>query len=97
MFEFVTVDSSGHARQADRLRIRSKAALDKNKRANSRRSRREAKRLALLEKEAAACASLSAPPPHDFRLVSFAEKIGTESQELLYKSAHSPLQIQIDP
>jgi len=87
MFEFVTMDPAGRALPADRARIRSRAALEKNKRPDSRRSRREARRLALQQKEAVARASLPLPPPHDLRLVPFAEKIGGESQELLYKSA----------
>jgi hypothetical protein len=90
MFEFVTMDPTGRALPADRVRIRSLAAREKNKRADSRRSRREAKRLALLHEEIVACAGLSLPspsaPPHDLQLVPFAEKLGSESQELLYKS-----------
>ncbi|KAF2441897.1 hypothetical protein P171DRAFT_418755 [Karstenula rhodostoma CBS 690.94] len=87
MFEFVSIGPTGRALPVDKLRIRSRAARDKNKRADSRRSRREAKRLALLHKEIVACASLSlpSPPPHDLQLVPFAEKIGGESQQLLYK------------
>lgn len=86
MFEFVSVDASGRAITADRIRIRSKAASEKNKRAGSRRTRREAKRLALLQKEVAALAGIPSPPPHDLRLVHFAERIDSESQTLLYKS-----------
>ena len=81
------MDASGRALPADRSRIRSKAALEKNKRADSRRSRREAKRLALLEKEAASRVRPPSPPPHDLQLVPFAEKIDIESQELLHKGA----------
>ena len=91
MFEFVLVDSSGRALPADRSRIRSKAALDKNKRADSRRSRRDAKRNALLEKEAAIRTRVPAPPPHDFQPIPFAEKIDFESQKLLHTSTQSSL------
>lgn len=87
MFEFVSVDASGRAVAGDRSRIRSKAASEKNKRADSRRSRREAKRLAKLEREAATCVSPPYAPPHDLRLVPFAEKIDFDSQELLHKGA----------
>ena len=89
MFEFVTMDPAGRALPADRTRIRSRAALEKNKRQDSRRSRREAKRLALSQKEAIAHSSLPPPPPHDLQLVPFAERIGGESKELLYKSTQS--------
>ena len=85
IFEFVSVDTAGRSLPADKQRIRSQAAREKNKRADSRRSRREAKRIALLQKKALIHGSLPAAPPHDLQLVSFAEKLGGESQELLYK------------
>lgn len=80
IFEFVSVDNAGRSLQADKQLIRSRAARAKNKRADSRRSRRAAKRAALLQQNAVIHA-----PPHDLQLVPFAKRLGSDSQELLYK------------
>jgi len=86
MFELIHVDgSSGHTSAADRALIRVAAAREKNKRKDSRRSRRDANRKARLEKEIEATLRLPPPPPHDLSLVRFAEEIDSQSQQLLVK------------
>ena len=85
MFQFVTIDSSGRLAEENHALIRKVAATGRNRNPDSRRSRRDAKRHARLEKETLAKVGIPPPPPNDLSLVSFAENIGPESQGLVHQ------------
>ncbi|KAF2868652.1 hypothetical protein BDV95DRAFT_609565 [Massariosphaeria phaeospora] len=94
-FDFVSLDAQGKTQAGDRSFIRKRCMQGKNKREDSRRTLREAKRDA---------AKLPPAPPHDLALVPFAAEINGDSREMLFKyytlttirHSLSPLEVCVD-
>lgn len=84
--EIIFADPTGRANEADRTRIRSRVMRGKNKREDSRRSLREARRSAVGDVRVVAATHVPPPLSGDLALVQLAEDIDSRSQEMLFKS-----------
>jgi hypothetical protein len=97
-FTFVLSTPKGEVTQSERLRVRSSCMKGRNKRQDSRRSLREARRAAAVAKKNEdgepqdqstiafkAVADTPPPPPLDGDLVPFVHEVDRTSREMLHR------------
>jgi hypothetical protein len=88
-FIFVLSDTKGQVGSADRSRLRSQVMIGKNKRLDSRRSKRAARRAAEVQ-DVHDAKSITYPevprsPPLDVKLIRFADEVNETSREYLQR------------